>query len=47
MERIRECAGTYHTLVVMPVFRGEKMISRDVVKSKDNIRVLVKEVERG
>ncbi len=47
MERIRECAGTYHTLVVMPVFRGEKMISKDVVKSKDNIRVLVKEVERG
>ena len=47
MERIRECAGTYHTLVVMPVCRGEKMISRDVVKSKDNIRVLVKEVERG
>ncbi|MDE7323444.1 MAG: DUF58 domain-containing protein [Lachnospiraceae bacterium] len=47
MERIRECAGTYHALVVMPVCRGEIMIQKDAVNSKDNIHVLIKEVERG
>lgn len=47
MERIRECAGSYYTLVVMPVCRGEKAIQNDAVRSGDKIQVVVREVERG
>ena len=50
MECIRDCVGEYQTLVVVPVYRGEKTAWRDninAIKSKDNVQVLVKEVERG
>lgn len=47
MERIRECAGTYYALVVMPVCRGEKAVQSDDVRGSDRIRVVVREVERG
>lgn len=43
---IRECAGEQQTLVIVPVYRGEKGSLEEAVKSKDNIRVLVREVER-
>lgn len=38
MERIRECAGTYYALVVMPVCRGEKAVQSDDVRGSDRIR---------
>ena len=49
VECIRDCAGAYQTLVVVPVCRGENTAWRDgihAVKSRDNVRILVKEVER-
>lgn len=50
MKGIRDCVGEYQTLIVMPVYRGEKPVYKDnlsAIKSKDNIQVLVREVERG
>ncbi|MBO5144813.1 MAG: DUF58 domain-containing protein [Lachnospiraceae bacterium] len=46
MEQIEECTGAYQVLIVMPVFRGDKKSSEYSAKSRKNIRVLVKEVER-
>ncbi|MDE6622395.1 MAG: DUF58 domain-containing protein [Lachnospiraceae bacterium] len=43
---IQECVGAYQTLVIVPVYRGEKNALKDSAKSKDNICVLIKEVER-
>lgn len=44
---IRECVRERQTLVIVPVRRGGKDSVKDAVRqSKDNIRVLVKEVER-
>lgn len=46
-ECIRECVRERQTLVIAPVYRGEKNVFQEgVAKSRDNIRVLVKEVER-
>ena len=46
-ECIRECVREYQTLVIVPVYRGEKNSLKDAIqKSKDNMRVVVKEVER-
>lgn len=50
MKGIRDCVGEYQTLIVMPVYRGEKTVYKDnlsAIKSKDNIQILVREVERG
>lgn len=50
MECIRDCVGEYQALVVAPVYRGEKTVQSDkinAIKSSDNVKVLVKEVERG
>ena len=50
MECITDCVGEYQALVVVPVYRDEKALQRDklnAVKSKDNVQILVKEVERG
>lgn len=47
LECIRECVRERQTLVIVPVYRGGKASVKDAVRqSKDNIRVLVKEVER-
>lgn len=46
MEHIRECAGAYQALVVMPVLRGWKNAGDGFAESRDGIRVLVKEVEQ-
>ena len=47
LECIRECVRERQTLIILPVYRGEKGSVKDVIqKSKDNIRVVVKEVER-
>lgn len=44
---IRECVREYQTLIIAPVYRGEKDSLKTFVQgSKDNIRVLVKEVGR-
>lgn len=44
---IRECVRERQTLVIVPVYRGEKDALKEFFKkSKDNIRVLVREVER-
>lgn len=44
---IRSCVREYQTLIIAPVYRGEKDLLQSFVQnSKDNIRVLVKEVER-
>lgn len=44
---IRECVRERQTLVIVPVYRGGKNSLKEIVsKSKDNICVLVKEVER-
>ena len=46
-ECIRQCVREYQALVIVPLCRGEKNLSRDIVqKSQDNVRVLVKEVGR-
>ena len=46
-ECIRQCVREYQALVIVPLYRGEKNLSRDIVqKSQDNVRVLVKEVGR-
>ncbi|MCM1257076.1 MAG: DUF58 domain-containing protein [Roseburia sp.] len=50
MECIRDSAGEHQTLVVVPVYKGEKTDQRDninAIKSRDNVQVLVKEVARG
>lgn len=50
MECIRDCAGEHQVLVAAPVYRDEKTIQKDTInalKSRDNIRLLVREVERG
>lgn len=47
LDCIRECVRERQTLIILPVYRGEKDSVKDVAqKSKDNIRVVVKEVER-
>ncbi len=43
---IGECVGEYQTLVIVPVYRGERHGLKDSAKSRDNICVLIKEVER-
>ena len=46
-ECIRECVGEHQTLVIVPVYRGEKNSLNDVMqKSRDNMLIMVKEVER-
>lgn len=46
-ECIRDCVGEHQTLILVPVYRGEKDLLKAVVRnSQDNIRVLPKEVER-
>lgn len=45
-ETIRTFAGERQALVIVPVYRGGKDSFSVSVKSKDNIRVLVREVER-
>lgn len=46
-KRIRECVRERQTLVIVPVYRGGKNSLKEIVsKSKDNICVMVKEVER-
>ena len=46
-ERIREFVRERQTLVIVPVYRGEKRLFEEkVLQSKDNIRVLAREVER-
>lgn len=46
-EPLSECIRQYQALVIVPLCRGEKNLSRDIVqKSQDNVRVLVKEVGR-
>ncbi len=50
MDCIRDYVGGYQTLVVAPVYRSEKAVQKNkiyAIKSRDNVRVLVKEVERG
>ncbi len=50
MDCIRDCVGGYQTLVVAPVYRSDKAVQKNkiyAIKSRDNVRVLVKEVERG
>ncbi len=49
MDCISDHVGGYQTLVVAPIYRGEKTVQKNkinVIKSRDNIQVLVKEVER-
>lgn len=43
---IRAWAGEQQTLVIVPVYRGEKNSVKESMKGKDNVQVLVKEVER-
>ncbi|EOS26043.1 hypothetical protein C804_04305 [Lachnospiraceae bacterium A4] len=46
-EQIRASAGEHQTLIVAPVYRGEKAAwSSAAVKSRENIQILVKEVGR-
>lgn len=51
-EKIQNYMGTYQTLVVVPVYRGEqehkkKCFEKDTITSKSNICVLVQGVERA
>ena len=46
-EQIRASAGEHQTLIVVPVYRGEKAAwNSAAIKSRENIQVLVKEVGR-
>ncbi len=46
-EQIRASAGEHQTLIVTPVYRGEKAAwNSAAVKSRENIQILVKEVGR-
>lgn len=46
-EQIRASAGEHQTLIVAPVYRGEKAARNSAaVKSRENIQILVKEVGR-
>ena len=46
-EQIRASAGEHQTLIVAPVYRGEKAAwSSAAVKSRENIQILVKEMGR-
>lgn len=46
-EQIRASAGEHQTLIVAPVYRGEKAAwNSAAVKSRENIQILVKEVGR-
>lgn len=46
-EQIRASAGEHQTLIVAPVYRGEKAAwNSSAVKSRENIQILVKEVGR-
>ncbi len=50
MDCIRDCVGEYKTLVVLPVYRSERAVQNErmsAIKSKDNVQLLVKEVEGG
>ncbi|MCM1267943.1 MAG: DUF58 domain-containing protein [Bacteroidales bacterium] len=50
MADIRDCSGAYQALVVVPVYRGEKSEQRDridAIRSTDNVKLLIREVERG
>ena len=50
MDCIRDHTGEYQTLVVVPVYRSERMVQEEhinVIKCKDNVQVLVKEVAGG
>ena len=47
-EQIRTWAGEQQTLIVVPVYSGEKTAGHNAnIKSKDNVQVLIKEVERA
>lgn len=47
LECIRKCVGERQTLVLVPIYRGDKNIFRDIVsKGRDNLQVLVREVGR-
>lgn len=43
---IRECAGKQQTLAVVPVHQGEKSVQKELADNKDNVCILIKEVER-
>lgn len=45
--QIKECAGAYQTLLVAPVYRGDKKFADYSINKVENIRVLIKEVERA
>ncbi len=50
MDCIRDCVGEYQTLVVLPVYRSERTLQNEdinSIKRKDNVQLLVKEVEGG
>lgn len=47
MEQIKECVGAHQTLIVMPIYRGDKNLVNNSIKSEENVRVLIKEVERA
>ena len=47
-EQIRTSVGEQQTLIVVPVYRGEKEAWKNAsIKSRDNIHIMIKEVERG
>ncbi len=47
-EQIRTSVGEQQTLIVVPVYRGEKEAWKNAsIKSRDNIQIMIKEVERG
>lgn len=49
-DRIKGYAGDYQTLIVVPVYRGEagnKRFEEDGIISRNNIRVLIREVDRA
>ena len=47
-EQIRTSVGEQQTLIVVPVYRGEKEALKNAsIKSRDNIQIMIKEVERG
>lgn len=48
LHTIKNYAGEHQTLVIYPVYRGEKPKDQAfLIKGKENVQVLVREVERG
>ncbi|MDE6983913.1 MAG: hypothetical protein K2O99_05165, partial [Lachnospiraceae bacterium] len=44
--RVGACVGEHKALVVVPVLRGERESVRAFANQKENVHVLVREVER-